>query len=658
MQRIFKTIFVIALITLKNTLFASDIVDSIDLINELNSLPHAQCNSCTDDKNFFNSNKSLNAQCAFDLCGNPIDLGYSGMLNDYTYDKYLEKDTDKKFNEFETKIKEMILGQIKKNNNFIEHAKSVFEKEENKTINYNEWNEDDFDNYTWRVFGHYVTYNVDKSKPISERMTYKIDYPEDATSEFIQGIDSYAKSKMQNILTSFTNSLYSDLYTFEEAKVVLKKKFDEFLEKLNVAQKDNPSILKDKNELFAKVKEAMQKSSFKDNSKLASIYYDVRELENHLAYKQTGVYPPSSYKSNCPDSKCQNAIKQYLNEINFQGLVEDLNKKNKEVDASINETISYCKSEFLSNYLKSYDQNKIIKLLPRLKKNFLLNVTRDYSAHSQSAFTAYLNKSIEFVTKQMKTDSDEFVSRINDKYHEFKESSKTPDYFESLSTKSTILSVLEYIDSDDVKEIDLFAGRNFCRSGFSNIIWDGFVENKESKVLRESFEYDLASNKDAILVSMYSCFHPGYGQGIIAHELGHALSDAFLNKKLSEQSYKKFMNLRACANSLHIANHKTHPAYNDIHKGDFLKTEEDTADLISYLAIPDKDALFSCALLDLNGSTFDDKDLNLDGIKDDPHSSPLVRLLREAIHKKVQLPHSCSTLVEQNKDKFRFDSCF
>ena len=58
MQRIFKTIFVIALITLKNTLFASDIVDSIDLINKLNSLPHAQCNSCTDDKNFFNSNIS------------------------------------------------------------------------------------------------------------------------------------------------------------------------------------------------------------------------------------------------------------------------------------------------------------------------------------------------------------------------------------------------------------------------------------------------------------------------------------------------------------------------------------------------------------------------------------------------------------------------
>ena len=97
---------------------------------------------------------------------------------------------------------------------------------------------------------------------------------------------------------------------------------------------------------------------------------------------------------------------------------------------------------------------------------------------------------------------------------------------------------------------------------------------------------DLDPEKDTIRVSMFSCTQHSHGKGILAHELGHALSWLFFKYRLSKPSYGKFMELRKCANTLYKKDKSDRKPALLVHEGDHYRTEEDTADLISFLAIP------------------------------------------------------------------------
>ena len=182
--------------------------------------------------------------------------------------------------------------------------------------------------------------------------------------------------------------------------------------------------------------------------------------------------------------------------------------------------------------------------------------------------------------------------------------------------------------------------------------------------VRDHFQYQEMSRKDIIYeqkgfiyISQNSCVNHAYGKNTLAHELGHALSTAFLKGSLSKSSYEKFMELRKCASSL-SKKHKNPIHSNNLHKGDHNTTEEDTADLISYLVIPDKSELSKCSSLvpKENGKSY--FNVTLDSSDSSIHSATLLRILREAIHKRMNIPASCQELMEQNKDKFRFEPCF
>jgi hypothetical protein len=82
------------------------------------------------------------------------------------------------------------------------------------------------------------------------------------------------------------------------------------------------------------------------------------------------------------------------------------------------------------------------------------------------------------------------------------------------------------------------------------------------------------------------------------------------------------------------------------------------ADVISYNSIDPTGPIFTCALIDTNSQGTKYKDLALmNKHKDDSHSSPLLRVLREAIYKKRTLSSSCKQVIEKNKEKFRFWPC-
>ena len=83
------------------------------------------------------------------------------------------------------------------------------------------------------------------------------------------------------------------------------------------------------------------------------------------------------------------------------------------------------------------------------------------------------------------------------------------------------------------------------------------------------------------------------------------------------------------------------------------------ADTISFLTFPNEAKLSSCVLLEpsIDGSIY--LPLKLFDIKDKEvkHSKPLLRIIREAIYKKKELPLSCQNLIDANRDNFNFEPC-
>ncbi len=147
------------------------------------------------------------------------------------------------------------------------------------------------------------------------------------------------------------------------------------------------------------------------------------------------------------------------------------------------------------------------------------------------------------------------------------------------------------------------------------------------------------------------------GEQIFAHELGHALSYAFHEKRLSESSYKEFLKDRSCMNQLNGVSDFESPLPFMPHPGDRFRTEEDTADLIAFRFGQGRETLMSCALLepDYELTQYVHPSL-LNRISLDTHSSPLTRAVREAIHKSIPLPTACNELIQTQTD-LRFNSC-
>jgi len=82
------------------------------------------------------------------------------------------------------------------------------------------------------------------------------------------------------------------------------------------------------------------------------------------------------------------------------------------------------------------------------------------------------------------------------------------------------------------------------------------------------------------------------------------------------------------------------------------------ADLVSFLATKDDSGLFTCALLDTNSKGTKYKDLTLKNkLSFDSHSAPFLRVVREALVKKKNLPTSCQKIVDDNPEVARIKSC-
>jgi len=635
----------------------------LQLINNFNDdqnqFSQQEQNQCQLDTGFDvmnNSNDALAQRCAVDICGAPSKMN-SPILSDANFDQYVQEGAMSRFVEVEPMLKEIIKTQFDKNDLFISAIKERL-KGGKFDLDFTKWDKWNYEEYLWRFFDPYIEFESDKTKPIDERISFKIDLPSDASEIFKKGIENYANRKKYLIKNSFSAGVYGNLYTLDEAIKILNEKWQVFLNEYEKKIREKPDFMKDSVVKINELKFKIEKNDFKDLYKVGHFEGTLQSLQSQLTYEVTGVWPSSEDSSKCSEEICQKAIQQEIEKLDFNSWVKELELKNKKRDQLTLENLSYCKSEFAMQALRDYDRSEFIKIFPLVKNLFLNNVFKKFSSHSKKAFKDYLDKSLNLSTKIKKGDVEKFIDKVKEDYKSSRDNTDQEDY-SAYKDKKYVRKLFDYYD-DFKNDIDPLKSVRSCSDSLSNIVWDGFISKEDTTSSGlEGEGSDIDIEKDNILVSMFSAINFNKGKGVLAHEMGHALSVVFLKNKLSNESYEEYMKIRECANSLYkIGRVEKKPIAHE-HKGDVYRTEEDTADLISYRAISGKDTFFECFILEpsSDGLSYVDAQLyNVD--KNDPHSAPLLRVLQEAIHKKMNIPSTCQELIKQNNDKYRFTPCF
>jgi len=598
-------------------------------------------------------------KCAMDLCGAPKNSPNAYIL-DFNFDQYVSDGVMKKFEEIEGKVKELAEAEIAKNNKLIEEFKKKY-KNVGVKLDFSKWEPWEYETFTYWVFDEHLEVRVDKSLEHSKRLSITVKHPKRASNIFKRALDSYAKKKKYVIENSLSDGVYQNFYTFEEAKVKIKNKFDQMWKIFSDEKIKNPDFMESDQEnlkIIEALREKIVSVKYDDIFDLGETAHDLHDVNDRILFEKNGEWPGNENFYTCEEDKCRLGIQEYLNNKDYKKMYEQLEINNND-KSLISDKLSYCKSQLAMNGLKDYDKEDFKKNIPEIKNLFLKNVFKDYKSSSQKDFELYLNNelNLSFEGKKPPRDIDKFLKKIKNSYKSFKEKSPLKINYTEKDAKFFVSELLGKLRGDAFKPL-----RKLYMCDSSDFVaWDGFATKK---MLAEdgtgAIGADTDLSKDNIFISMFSCSHHQHGQIILAHELGHALSWAYADKKLSEASYDKYKKIRQCATRLYTDGGNMYDSLIFSHEGDMRRTEEDTADLISYIAYPNKETLFECSLLEpsSNGETYKNVILNNKNDVSNGHSTSFMRILQEAIHKKKKLSKSCQNIIDKYKDKYRFEPCF
>lgn len=632
-----KVLFISILLFVSFPSFAKDSANIVEFLNQLNSgFVKPSVNQCTDTKEILR-------QCAVDLCGKP-NAKASAVLNDATFATYTNPDLMKRFSEVENNIKDLVKIKFEDNKKYINDLRSKI-KNGKLEISNDDWSSKSFNDFAEKIFESELDIKVDTNQELSKRLIVNPIYPKNVSDNYKKAIDSYAEEKRKLALSDVKKGLEQYIYTKEEAKKIVLEKWDNFLNKFSNKLKDNPDFMKNEISQVDSTKEDV-KNYKGDLYESSSIISSIEMLESYYEYRNTGNYPKYNEVYACNSDACKDGVREYVGKIEVESLVTEFEKEN-DLEKMTRNHLNYCKSNLALRSLKDSDSNKIRELFPEIKKRLLKHSTKGFSDHSKKSYETYIDENINLSFKNKNESVDEFITTINDKHSRISNDQSN----ESSTAQDSILKLISFRQMDG--GLNPMQGTYFCYSDMETAVWDGFLPKKMTS---DEYGEDLDLEKDNIMVSKFSCTHSDVGSSVLAHELGHAMSWAFQEGKLSEHSLISFKKLRSCANSQY--NNPTKYSANPFlkYEGDTLYTEEDTADLIAYMAYPETDFLMQCSLLDIdvNGEY---TNLGLQNIyNQDSHSASMYRVIMEAIIKNKNISQSCLDVIEAHPE-YRFKSC-
>lgn len=421
----------------------------------------------------------------------------------------------------------------------------------------------------------------------------------------------------------------ADLEKFLEAKIAQTKKH---IEELN-QKKNAGTLLPDFKEL----------STAEWNQLAVSIYqthlgfnpFDGSEVKTNVpvdASVTRGLKDFAEAEGACTTKACQEGVKNYLTDDLYGRKLQELTLKISSPNL-FKERLPYCLSSYASTALKKNQQAKMEKQFPIFVEQYINNALKDYSAHSKEVFRKYVKESLTIKYEEPGLTSEEYLDEVK------KLSSK------SFAGKSDLDSMMQFRVSRS--GIDpLSAIGSVCPGSFASVGGDVFLPQGADD-----------DEKSALFISLGSQMNPSSGEGVLYHELSHALSHVFGQGLMSKSSLEEFKKLRKCVKSLSPldpddANNIVPP-----HEGDHRCTEEDAADITSYKAMgASGGALMECSLLRQTSdkSSYEKLDMK----EHNAHSAKLVRILREAIHRNRTITPACQKVISSHKNEYNFKKCF
>lgn len=605
---------------------------AIEILNSLNEGRPSSGEQC-----FEGNDVSELEECAVALCG-PAETAALASVNDSNFDIYVQEGVKEKLPLLEEPAKKIFEKKKARLEKFIADFKA-HQSSSKPIIDFSTWKEE-YNNFTYHAYDSAFELETDTSKPYSERLSIKLNPPKGTSEIYLKGLKIYAEAKKKERESNISQGLYNEFYTAEEAQKLIRDFWKKFSESYEKELAKNPDFMKNS---ISEIQKYQNEEAFEltDAWELGNAYNDINNLNNTLLHLTGRPTAPVQYGVDC-EVECKEGIKDFITNLDYASMLKDLEKKKDEVTPEDN--LLGCQAELIELGLKESDKEQFLAHVPETKRLFLERVTANYSSHSRKAFETYLADELNLSFDKFSNEGvDEFIAKLNSGV----ESEVSNVDNNPTALVSHFLQQRDWGDSSkmraEIKACDHFGTQAFAA-------WDAYAEKGGS-----FDESDADPTKDNIFVSLFSCSHGSQGKGVFAHEMGHALSHAFKNGKLSVESKIEFLKVRTCVTNSHVDQKET--TYG-VHPEDRLYSEEDMADVVSFKAIDPESPIFTCALLRTNSQGTKFTELSLPNIHTiDNHSSPLLRVLREAVYKKRKLPSACKQILEKNKDKYRFEPC-
>lgn len=582
-------------------------------------------------------------ECAMALCGLPEE-NESVFITDKNFEKY-------------------VTGEVKKQIAVLEpNLKKVLEKEKQKTIailnelqkmisavNPEIWSPEFKNDLSHKVLSRYLQEKIDLKKPVGERFSITLNdeslpLSPELKNELLKYKDQYIEFVKSDVNSFLEKGLYSESEQRQMAKTRLLKLQKDF----EIAA---PSMNKyEREDVPKRIADALKEIETVASEELSLSLINMSNIED-----QVGSYlPPDKVKPlkpTCESAPCNEAFKKYFKELALESSIEKT-KKEMNNPAVAERQLAQCKAKIVAKLSISSDLKNAEKLMKEVKKAISKNVFSKFSSHSKKLLEDYLKNNLVMGSNKM-SGLDKAKSPFEDHKAMVEASLNEQSDMYEMDEETALGSALSL--AEDGWSTPESTG--VCSPKLDSNAFDTYLSYERVKLVLGENSKTLAKipPKDQIFISPFSCNHDLRGKSVVAHELGHAINQIFHSEKLSESSAKSYKEIRKCSTDNYVEFIPDRGFL--LHEGDGLRTEEDTADIIAYMAYSDGSDLFSCAMIkpSMDNKSYDDLALIYeDG---DSHSTSLYRVINEAINKNRELPVSCLKALEPLKEKLRLKKC-
>lgn len=637
--------------------FGQTLSEPVELLVQLNSAPHGEMeNKCRGDQVEDPSEAKLQ-QCMVDLCGT-VDQLDSVQLTDENFEEEMKKIDLSQFSYLKEDLDSMAEYYQEMNSLLIGDFEKRLKDKNSSLLKMAQGDGDlsDYGQYAQMTFEPYIFPQIDLKKPMKERLEIVV-MPHGKGDKFDKAMQDFKEQHYQKMMNgSWTEKAMNGLFTTEEV-------FEEANEKISTLKRNLEDAFG--GELPMDIEESFNDIQiFMDDRSLDPYPEDGQQLAFTLSYledtlKELRGEEVLTHRPTCQSGECLKFIKDKIKGIDLQKTINDYKVGNtKKFDSS--ETLKNCHDFILS---QSFGSDKSVEefkeKVPLIIENYKKNVLKKFSTETHKKFSNDFDKNLHLIFPD-RTNRITKAGQIIDGNIGMAEGSLPVP--ESLTHSSDIM-VYQWLDMviDKEGKVDPYLPiKNVCQPGPHVTASDAFLPLKAiQEYPMMMFEMpQLNEYKSNVFISPFSCEHSHHGKDIFSHELSHYVSYLFSEEDgPSKESKNEYLEIRNCAKKVMVGatEGKSMPSAFE-HPGDLRTSEEDTADILAFMAYPESRTPFTCTMLfkDPDGGY----DLRLEGRENKgSHSFVPYRILHEAIQKKIPLSESCRGYLTQAKDDIEEVQC-